>query len=183
LNLAEGNFWNEGNEATIGFLRHSEIKHGRVAMAGFVGFCLAANGIHFPWAPIGGGFTSDSTNPGELWDSIPTNAKLQIFGLIGLLEWWSELGERVGQPPHYMRGGKPGFFPPFKGPEVSIAPHVMPLGSLYDPFGFSKNKSEVGHSESINSHPLFFIHAISSRTLRPQRLAGAWAKSTTAGWP
>merc|ERR1719231_1680745 len=47
LNLAEANFWNEGNEATIGFLRHAEIKHGRVAMAAFVGFTLAANGVHF----------------------------------------------------------------------------------------------------------------------------------------
>ena len=30
LSLADKNFWDQGNEATIGFLRHSEIKHGRM---------------------------------------------------------------------------------------------------------------------------------------------------------
>merc|ERR1711924_494678 len=35
LNL---DFWTLGNEATIGYLRHAEIKHGRVAMAAFLGY-------------------------------------------------------------------------------------------------------------------------------------------------
>merc|ERR1719261_1343697 len=30
LNLADCDFWDQGNEATVGFLRHAEIKHGRV---------------------------------------------------------------------------------------------------------------------------------------------------------
>jgi len=33
LNLAEAEFWGESNEATIGFLRESEVKHGRVAVS------------------------------------------------------------------------------------------------------------------------------------------------------
>lgn len=33
LNLAEAEFWGQSNEATIGYLRHSEIKHGRIAVS------------------------------------------------------------------------------------------------------------------------------------------------------
>ena len=38
LGLGSAAFWDESNEATYGFLRHAEIKHGRVAMFAFCGY-------------------------------------------------------------------------------------------------------------------------------------------------
>merc|ERR1719331_1730693 len=55
-----------------------------------------------------------------------------------------------GQGGHYMRGGKPGNFPPFQGPVkgmlgdkdgIPFLPHPVPL-NLYDPFGFNADKSD-----------------------------------------
>merc|ERR1719183_1903209 len=38
LGFTDLNLWETGDAATIGWLRHAEIKHGRVAMAAFVGY-------------------------------------------------------------------------------------------------------------------------------------------------
>merc|ERR1712127_1152076 len=51
--------------------------------------------------------------PAAQWDALPTASKLQIFGAIGFLEGWGENSKAIkaqGQS-HYMRGGKPGFYP------------------------------------------------------------------------
>jgi len=139
---SSGSAFNE--EATIGYLRHAEIKHGRVAMAAFVGFIVQSNGIHFPWATSFSGLTyadiSAAGGPAAQWDALPTAAKLQIFGLIFLLEVWGEGSgalEAAGEK-HYCKGGKPGFYPSF-APFRDIFGH--PVFDLFDPFGLSKNKT------------------------------------------
>jgi hypothetical protein len=131
-------------EAVIGFLRQAEIKHGRVAMAAFVGFIVQSNGIHFPWDLTTSGIShadiAAAGGPAAQWDALPTASKLQIFGAIGFLEGWGENSKAIkaqGQS-HYMRGGKPGFYPSFQvtsGSKPSI--HPMPL-DLFDPFGLQK---------------------------------------------
>ena len=45
LDLCGLNLWGMGDEATIGWIRESEIKHGRIAMAGFVGYIVHGNNI------------------------------------------------------------------------------------------------------------------------------------------
>jgi hypothetical protein len=159
LNLAEAEFWEDTNDATIGFLRHAEIKHGRVAMFAFVGYIVHANGIKFPWAMnMDGTPFPDSTNPPELWDGISDNAKWQIFGLIFFLELFSEIG--TDEHKHYMRGGRPGDYPDFD--KVPL-PHPVPF-NLYDPFNLSKNKSaeakERGLQVEINNGRLAMLGII-----------------------
>merc|ERR1712118_254043 len=76
LKLGTRNFWDQGNDATVGFLRHAEIKHGRVAMAAFVGYCLQSNGIVFPWKLTGSISHADiaaAGGPAEQWDALPTH--------------------------------------------------------------------------------------------------------------
>jgi len=135
LNLSGGEFWGDSNAATIGFLREAEIKHGRVAMAAFVGYIVHANDIRFPWAPFAGVGIGES--PQALWQGLPEAAKWQIILTVAFFEFWREnsyILSAEGES-HYMRGGKPGYFPTF-----AQLPHPVPF-DLFDPFGLSKNAS------------------------------------------
>jgi len=149
--LADMEFWGQSSEATIGFLRQAEIKHGRVAMAGFVGYVLQSNGVCWPWALSLDGTTfaqiSAAGGPADQWDALPTNAKLQIILFMGFFEWWSENSYVLAQSgeKHYMRGGKPGFFPSFNKGGI---PHPVPL-ELFDPFGFQKGMSPEKKEQSL----------------------------------
>merc|ERR1719163_1791147 len=135
LGLANLDLWGQGEEASIAWLRHAEIKHGRIAMAGFVGYIAAANYENTgmaPWTmypPLASGLSAP-----EVWDALPFLAKLQIIGAIGVFEHISEDKNFLAADgkKHYMRGGTPGYMPTFK---ANV--HPCPL-NLWDPFGFTK---------------------------------------------
>ena len=87
------------NDQTASYLRHAEIKHGRVAMAAFLGYCVqcldVVKGEHtfLPYR----GYVADVT-PQEQWDNIPVIGKLQILTFVGMLESY---GGILGDVPHY----------------------------------------------------------------------------------
>ena len=148
---------NDGQEAAfqtkeaVAWFRHAEIKHGRVAMAAFVGYCVQSQGIVFPGMlsmPLKPSVAFENTPavsfadvaaagaPPDQWDALPTSAKVQILLFVGFLELFGESTrafEKDGTQ-HYVRGGKPGYYPKLLG----VAP--VPL-NLYDPFGFSAKAS------------------------------------------
>ena len=135
MNLCEYDQWSQGEEAAIGFLRHSEIKHGRIAMFGFVGYIVQSNGIHWPWniesSGLSFGDLSAAGSPPEQWDALPVASKWQIILFVGILELFDESVE-----PHYMMGRKPGEFPSFNDAYAAGqgVPHPVPF-DLFDPFG------------------------------------------------
>merc|ERR1739848_482166 len=80
------------------------------------------------------GDISAAGGPSDQWDALPSSAKLQIIGAVGFLEMCGEASvflEADGQQ-HYVRGGKPGYYPTLK----DKFPHPVPL-NLWDPFGFT----------------------------------------------
>merc|ERR1711934_372055 len=156
LNCLDFDFWSLGNEATIGYLRHAEIKHGRVAMAGFLGYIAQStdlvSGPHtvLPFRGYEAGLT-----PPEQWDAIPLYGKLQILVFVGMLESY---GEGAGNPEgyvHYTKGGLPGYFPPIAG-RAGFGQVTL---NLYDPLGwFNEDKDKVrGRQVEINNGRLAML--------------------------
>merc|ERR1719271_1647405 len=160
----KADFWGLGNEATIGYLRHAEIKHGRVAIAAFLGFIVQSlpvvSGEHL-FAPYRGYVAGVS--PQEQWDNLPAIGKLQIAVAIGMLESY---GEGAGNPEgyvHYFNGGLPGYFPPIAG----RAGFGQVGFNLYDPFNWfdaaypGKDKAR-GRQVEINNVRLAMLGIFSS---------------------
>jgi len=152
LGFTNIDLWETGEEASIAWLRQCEVKHGRIAMFGFVGYIVHANHIVFPWAltggPLGTGPTtmfsdiSAAGSPIDQWAAVPTAGKLQILGTIALLEYVSETGS-----PHYTKGGKIGYVPPLS--DYDGVPHPVPF-NLYDPFGLFAKQSEESKARGLN---------------------------------
>lgn len=146
--MASLEIYGRTGDFTAKFLRHAEIKHGRVAMAAFVGYCVQSN-FHFPWPMTLSGepFPSTDLSPPEQWDALPYGSKLQIIGLIGFLEIYSELTPTDSSKsalPHYTSAeGVPGKFP-----EFGDIPHPVPF-NLFDPFKLSANKSEEAKARGL----------------------------------
>jgi len=147
LGLSSANFWEKGNDFTYGWIRQAEIKHGRVAMAAFVGYLVQASGTHWAFPlhryALGAGGTetlayTPGLSPPEQWDALPLEARWQIVLFVGFLEWWSEFAPEV----HYTKGGKPGYFPPFDDRKTDNRigqgfgwPNPFAVPPLYQPFG------------------------------------------------
>jgi len=84
-----GTLWGDSQERTIGWLRQSEIKHGRVAMMAFVGYTVQSLGAHWPWNIEGGrsfAEISAAGGPGDQWDAVSNTGKWQIILFVGLME-------------------------------------------------------------------------------------------------
>mmetsp|Transcript_6538 Transcript_6538/g.20972 ORF Transcript_6538/g.20972 Transcript_6538/m.20972 type:complete len:197 (+) Transcript_6538:285-875(+) len=151
------------DEAVMWF-RHSELKHGRVAMAATVGCLVSKLGITFPgdlangvpFASVGAG------GPFAAWDAVPTAGKLQLFLFIGALEWASET-----KKPHYMRGGVPGKIDPylFEGipglwaPKIRFWDPLNTMGALTEEQKATKRKSELKNGRLAMIAIISFISA------------------------
>jgi len=136
-----------GGDETIAWFRHAEVKHGRIAMAAFVGWwAVAGLGARFPGElAYGTDFASLPSKGLEAWDAVPGWGKAQMLIFAGLIEFHDELFH-TRRGTHYMRGGTPG-------------KNMVP--GLYDPLGFSKGKSEEqlarGRSVEIKNGRLAMI--------------------------
>ena len=190
LGCADFNFWGLGNEATIGYLRHAEIKHGRIAMAGFLGFFVQSPG-NFIGDIVSGdhailpyrGYVAGCT-PQEQWANIPMIGKLQILTAVGMLESY---GEGAGFPEsytHYTKGGQPGYYPPIKGRgparKSTTAPRHQHERAVK--FSFPPQARAAPSSRSCSTSTTRSASASATCLPRTRRRASS-PRSTTAAWP
>jgi hypothetical protein len=98
----------ETKTETIAWLRHAEIKHGRVAMAAFVGYWVQSQGITWNSDSI---WPTDVGYPEAQWDALSTDLKYYVILSVGALE----IIDEADQKGHYILGNKePGRHPIFQ---------------------------------------------------------------------
>lgn len=160
-----GGFWDPlglaemGSDETIAWYRHAEIKHGRVAMAAFVGWWTVGAGVRFPGELSHGvEFASLPSKGLEAWDAMPGWGKAQMLIFAGLIELHDEIFHST-RGTHYMKGGTPG-------------KNMVP--GLYDPFGLSRGRSEEAKAKGRSSE-------IKNGRLAMIGIAGLWAAATLEG--
>jgi len=116
----------KASDETLNWYRAAEIKHGRVAMAAFLGCVVTGLGFEFPGPIDVAGNTFKAAGAGgplDMWDAVPPAGRLQILAAVGGIEFVFE-----AQQPHYLRGGTPG--------AVRLTPGTAPWhASGYDPMG------------------------------------------------
>jgi len=106
LNLAEAEFWGTSNEATIGFLRESEVKHGRIAMLAVTGYLVTYAGVRFPGAEdIPSGFAALDALPGMVWaQMIATWAMMEAANQDQYAAPWGMNQNSLGESPAEFKG-------------------------------------------------------------------------------
>ena len=115
-----------GSDETVAWFRHAEIKHGRVAMAAFVGWWATGSGLRFPGELSHGlDFASIPSKGLEAWDAVPGWGKAQLLLFAGLIEFHDELFYSK-RGTHYLRGGIPG--------KVRICERIYSLFASLVPF-------------------------------------------------
>jgi len=118
-------------------------------MAAFLGYLAQSTPVvSGPHAKLPYSGYEPGLTPPEQWDAIPLAGKIQIFGIIGMLESYGEI-----LPQHYCNGGLPGYYPPIKGNRFEL------IFNLYDPFNwFDENKDKVrGRQVEINNGRLAML--------------------------
>mmetsp|Transcript_2533 Transcript_2533/g.5544 ORF Transcript_2533/g.5544 Transcript_2533/m.5544 type:complete len:202 (-) Transcript_2533:242-847(-) len=98
-------------EAMLWF-RAAELKHSRVAMLAFVGWCVNGLGVHFPGQLSHDVSFADLAQmaPRDAWEAVPEQGKLQIGGTIAVMEIVCEFIK-----PHYTKAGAEAY-PPMINP-------------------------------------------------------------------
>ena len=97
-----------GSDETLAWFRHSEVKHGRIAMAAFVGWWAVAAGATLPGdLSYGVPFSSLPKEGLAAWDAVPGWGKAQMLLFAGLIEFHDEIFYSR-RSTHYLKGGIPG---------------------------------------------------------------------------